>query len=137
VSDELEQLRRDAAAARGLDPAAAAFLGGTTLEGIERSADELANFLGARRGGEQEREPETDPLRVLLAGGATAKSRSQQALLASLHGRPVQPDDAARREPARGFDGGARERLPVGREPITEHGALVAELASLARTFRR
>jgi hypothetical protein len=121
----LEQLRAEAVEARGLDPAAAAFLTATTLDAIEEQADALARVLGQPEpAGEREQPPEG-----FFARARFEKQRQREALLAALTGapEPVDPSaDAVRGRPqsqpwerdARGrfvsgsFDGGARKSPP-------------------------
>jgi hypothetical protein len=112
-ADGLDAVRRDAAAARGLDEAAVAFLHGETVDEIESSADRFATLLGKRETSEQEPGSVGD----LLAGATRAKQERRDALVDVLVGRAVRPRDESGRF-ASGFDGGARESN-VAAEPET------------------
>jgi hypothetical protein len=132
VTDGLDQLRADLAAARGLPPAAISFLTGSTAEEVEAQADQLAELFATKT------EPaEPEPPMDILTGGRVEKTRRQAALVALLTGRPQQP--VARDERGRfaakpfSFDGGARQPVPIRRPPEEEHGETIVQLARLSR----
>jgi hypothetical protein len=64
-----------------------------------------------------------------------AREKAQATLAALFSGRTAQPRDEAGRFTSSGFDGGARQPLPVRRDPEREHGQLVAQLVSLRRIY--
>jgi hypothetical protein len=70
----------------------------------------------------------------LFSGAAVAKTQRQRSLLNVLHGRVPQARDQHGR--CASFDGGARQPVPIRRQPEQEHNRLIGELASAARTFR-
>lgn len=127
--DGLDALRRELVAERGLDPDAARFLDGTTVDELERQADALAALAAAMPTREQ---AQRDPLADALARGPADKQRRQRALLDALH-RP--PPPAARDEHGRyvtrdgSFDGGAR-RGTAPREPESHDQWLARALAT-------
>jgi hypothetical protein len=128
---ELESLRADIAAARGLGADAASFLRGTTLEEIEASADALARVLG-RRDDRGDQPPAVRP--GLFTEMAAAKTHRKQALAALLCGRAPQPRDELGRYARRGsFDGGARQPIPIHKSPEQAHGELIGQLVALRR----
>jgi hypothetical protein len=125
---ELESLRAEIAAARGLSPHAVGFLDGTTLAEIEAQADELARVIGASGA---RHEPGAAAGADLFTIAAREKARRKASLAALFSGRTPQPRDESGR--FTGFDGGARQPLPVRSDPEREHGELVAQLVSLRR----
>ena len=60
----------------------------------------------------------------------------EAALVALLHGRAKPTEPVTKPKPSGGFDGGARRPVPLPRDPVRDHDALVAQLASISRTFR-
>jgi hypothetical protein len=125
VSD-LDQLRAEAAAARGLDPAAARLLTGTTIAEVEESADELARLVGQHEqaDADQPEQPGSD----FFARAAADKQRRRSELLDALTGRPRPERDQRGRFASGGFDGGARQSLPA--QPETHEQTLTRILAS-------
>jgi hypothetical protein len=133
-ADATEALRREVAAAHGLGAEAATFLTGTTSEQLEASAGALAGLLG---GGGDQRGQDSATEQGLLTGAAAAKQRKQEALLAALLGRP-QPRDESGRFTTRaiGFDGGARQPVPVATSPQQAHAELLGHLITASRVYR-
>lgn len=131
--DDLDAVRRDLLAQRGIDPLTARLKGGETLDEIEASADALAKLIGSQG----TREQADDPLASLLADPA-AKQRRQRSLVASLHG----PQPQARDEFGRytigpsSFDGGARVPVAAPVDAEADHGRLIVELVRAARVHR-
>ena len=121
----LDKLRAEAVDARGLDPAAARLLTGTTVDEIERSADELARLIGERAETGEREQPGSD----LFARAAADKERRRSDLLGALSGRPRQPEPVARDDQGRfvssGFDGGSRTPPP---SPPPSHEQTLSEL---------
>jgi hypothetical protein len=110
VSDTaLDQLRAEAVAARGLDPAAVSFVTGATVEQIEASADDLARVIGQREDAQHEQPAGSD----VFSRAAEDKQRRREAFLSALVGRPQpQPRDEQGRFASGGFDGGSRTPPP-------------------------
>lgn len=132
MSAELDEVKREVAAAHGLGADAISFIGGTTVEQIEANAAAFARLVHA---GGANQQPE--PAGRNIFAEATAQKAARKAELRRLFtGRPTrQPRDEDGR--FSGMDGGARTRVPTPRSPEREHGELVAGLAALARTFGR
>jgi hypothetical protein len=127
VSD-LDELRLEVAAERGLPASAVSLLTGETVEQIERSADQLANLVGRR-----DPEPEAGPLAGMFANAAADKQRRNRALIQALHGPGPQPRDDHGRFVS--FDGGARTPAPTGRSPVEEHDQLIVRNARISRAL--
>jgi hypothetical protein len=75
----------------------------------------------------------SDPISASLAVAAERR----ETLVALLRGRAVPaatPSGPARRG---SFDGGARQRIPVRRDPVSEHHELLVELLLRARAGGR
>ena len=130
MSDDLNWLRREVAAERGLPAEAVSFLTGTSVEQVEASADALAQLVG--RSDLREQEP-ADPLAGLFANGGAEKARRQRALLQTLHGLPPQQRDEGGRFSGGGFDGGARQTAPEMVPPETAHDDLLLDRLAAAR----
>ena len=124
--NDLETLRFDLAAERGLGPDAARFLVGETVAEVEASAAKLASLIGSA--------PEPAESLMGLFGHAPAeKQQRQRALIAALHGRREQPRDPSTGRWATGpfsFDGGARQ--PMAPPPESHDAWLTRVLASRA-----
>jgi hypothetical protein len=141
---ELDELRLEAAAARGLSPAATSFLDGSTVEEIEQAADALARLAGVHGGGRKREQQASsqatsdtaDPLAAALAEGPPGRARRQATLVAALHGRPSRPRDQQGRFVG-GFDGGARSPAPSPASPEKEHGEFLGSLIAASRTYAR
>jgi hypothetical protein len=120
----LDQLRAEAVASRGLDPAAVGFVTGTTVDQIERSADDLARLIRQREQDDlAQREQFPSDLFTLAAAD---KERRRSALLDALTGRPRQERDEQGRFARRGgFDGGSRTPPPP---PAPTHDQTLGEL---------
>jgi hypothetical protein len=132
---ETDEVRRDVAAMHGLPEAAAGLLLGETVDELERSAAKLAELLAARAPTEQTPE-QANLLADALAPGV--KQARQRALVELLHPTPRQqarPRDEHGRFTTRsgGFDGGARQPVPIRRPPEEEHGETIVQLARLSR----
>ena len=80
--DDLDRLRRDLVAARGLDERALRFVVGETVDEVEHSVDRLAKLIasGGTHEHEHEHEHERDPVAAALARAPIEKARAQQAL---------------------------------------------------------
>jgi hypothetical protein len=131
---ELEALRHEVAVRRGVGADAASFLTGSTLSEIEASADALVELLGANS---DQREPDSTTGTDLFTGIAEAKAARKHALAAVLCGRPQQPRDELGRYARRGgFDGGARQTVPVAQSPAAAHAELLGHLFAASRTYR-
>jgi hypothetical protein len=132
---ELESLRYDIAASRGLDAGAAGFLTGTTLEEIEASADALARLIDAS-GEHRQKSAIAGP--DLFTGMVESKARQKRELAALFCGRARQPRDEAGRfaQRAAGFDGGARASLPIAKPPEQAHADLLGHLITASRVYR-
>lgn len=129
---ELETLRREIAAGRGLGAEAMAFVTGRTVEELERSADGFANLIGAK---EERPEPTVGP--GLFAEVAATKAERKQALAALLSGRAQPRDDDGRyAKKAATFDGGARASVPVAMSPEQSHAELLGHLITASRVYR-
>jgi hypothetical protein len=72
----------------------------------------------------------------VFAGAAEAKARRQRALVESIHGRPSQPRDERGRFTAGGFDGGARQPVPVAQSPERAHAELLGYLIAASQVYR-
>jgi len=134
VTDGLDEVRADLAAARGLPPAAISFLTGSTAEEVEAQADRLAELLVDREAGQAEPEPPVGFFEQAFA----AKAARKREVVALFTGRPQaqsQPRDEHGRFVARvgAFDGGARQPAPIRRSPEEEHGEVITQLARLSR----
>jgi hypothetical protein len=125
VSD-LDQIRVEAAAARGLGPSAVGFLNGTTLGEIERQADALARVIRQREQADadddlvQDEQPGSD----FFSRAAADKQQRRSELLGALTGRPRQERDERGRFSG-GFDGGSRTPPPP---PAPSHDQTLGEL---------
>jgi hypothetical protein len=109
----LDQLRVEAVSARGLPPAAASFLTGTTIDAIEAAADELARVVGQReQPGEDDLAQSEQPASDFFSRAAEDKQRRRSELLDALTGRPRQERDEQGRFASGGFDGGSRTSPP-------------------------
>lgn len=128
----LDQLRSEVATSRGLTPSAASFLDGTTLEQIEAQATALARLLGENA---DRREREVALGHDMFSIAATAKQVRKQALAAMFTGRALQARDEVGRFATGGFDGGARQSLPIAKSPEQAHGELVGHLVGLRRIY--
>lgn len=119
----LDQLRAEAVQARGLDPAAASFVTGTTVAEIEQSADDLARVIGQREQDDlaQREQPGSD----LFTRANADKQRRRSELLGVLTGRPQQERDGQGRFVSGGFDGGSRTPPP---SPAPSHDQTLSEL---------
>lgn len=132
------EVRQFVAAEQGLDAEAAEFLAGSTVSELEANAAALAKLLGTAAAQEPEPAPRPpDP----FSGAAERKAARQRDLVRSLHGGQQQRDEHGRfvspsRASGAGFDGGARGGLPLRRSPEQEHNELVAQMASVSRTYR-
>ena len=120
-----DELRRQVAQAHGLDPRAATFITGDTLDEVEASAAELAQLVDTT--------PEPAPRRDVFTEALTAKAQRQRQLAALFTERPARERDAQGRYTARasGFDGGARQSVPAPADPHADHDELVVQLARL------
>ena len=118
----LDQLRAEAVQARGLDPAAAQFLTGTTLADVEQSADDLARLIRQR---EQPTRRAEQPASDLFTRAAADKQRRRSELLGALSGRPLPERDEQGRFATGGFDGGSRTPPPP---PAPSHDQTLSEL---------
>jgi hypothetical protein len=125
----LDRLRAEAVEARGLDPAAASFVTGTTLAEIEQSADDLARLI---RQHEQPASEDDDlaqreqPGSDFFSRAAADKQRRRSELLAALTGRPrSERDEQGRFVKRGGFDGGSRTPPPA---PPPTHDQTLSEL---------
>jgi hypothetical protein len=77
-------------------------------------------------------EPPTDPLTA-----AREHAQVRKVALADLLRGRARSDATPAREPRdRSFDGGARQPVPLPRDPVRDHDALVGQLAGLSRVFR-
>ena len=112
----LDQLRAEAVQARGLDPAAAQFLTGTTLADVEQSADDLARLI---------RQREQADASDLFTRASADKQRRRSELLGALSGRPLPERDEQGRFATGGFDGGSRTPPPP---PAPSHDQTLSEL---------
>lgn len=131
MNDELAELRREIAAARGLGPDAVPFLRGQTLHEIEASADALAKLFHAGSGGEQQ---SPDPLAYALANADADKQRHRRDLVDLVTGRARRRDEQGRfTARAAGFDGGARRTVPTHISPEQAHNETILQLARLSR----
>jgi hypothetical protein len=126
MNAELDRVRAEVAAARGLAAEAVAFLDGQTLEQIETQADGLAKLVGTH-----DPQPGQGPTVDLFATSRAAKTERQRALLASFTGRSEQPRNE--RGQFASFDGGARQPVPAPRDPASEHQELIVRLAANRR----
>jgi hypothetical protein len=129
----LDQLRAEAVAARGLDPAAARLLTGTTVAAIEQSADALARLIGQRE--QADADEHAQPGSGFFEKAAADKQRRRSELLDALCGRPQPQPSAERDEQGRfvrhgSFDGGSRTPPPA--PPPTHVQTLAWLLASKA-----
>jgi hypothetical protein len=122
----VNDLRLEVAAAHGLDPEAAQFLDGATLEQLEAQAAKLAELLAASRPADQ---PEPQPtLADVFANADARKQLRRRTLCAALHPRESQPrDEQGRYARPASFDGGAR---PLAPRPLTHDQVLAAALAA-------
>lgn len=122
----LDHLRVEAVEARGLDPAAARLVTGTTLADIEQSADDLAGLIR-----QYEQADADDPAQGEQPGSdffsraAADKVRRQGELLGALTGQPRQERDEQGRFVSGGFDGGSRTSPPL---PGPTHDQTLGEL---------
>jgi hypothetical protein len=119
---QLDEIRPEAVAARGLDPAAARLLVGKSIAEVEASADALAALVGQR-----ERSGEHDQPEGFFSRAAADKLSRREAFLSALVGQP-QPQAQQRDERGRfsgGFDGGARQSPPP---PTPTHDQTLAQL---------
>jgi hypothetical protein len=133
MSAELDSLRIDIAATRGLGADAAKFLDGTTLAEIESQADALAQVIGAS--GERCEHDDVAGADVFTIA-LQEKARRKATLAALFSGRAAQPrDDAGRYARATSFDGGARQPIPAAKSPEQAHGELIGQLAALRRIY--
>jgi hypothetical protein len=121
VNERDGALRRLVAAEHGLDPTAAKFLIGTTIEELEVSADALACLFAAR--GRPEQEDVAVPNG--FAGAAQNKEDRKRALIGVLTGRARTMTETDATRPTGGFDGGAR---PMELRHPESHDELVARL---------
>jgi hypothetical protein len=122
----LDRLRAEAVAARGLDPAAASFVTGTTLAEIEQSADDLARLIRQREQlAADDLAQREQPASDLFTRAAADKQRRRRQLLGALTGRPRPGRDEQGRFVKGGFDGGARESPPP---PTPTHDQTLAWL---------
>jgi hypothetical protein len=122
----LDQFRAEAVAARGLDPAAAQFLTGTTVAEIKQSADDLARLIRQRE--QADADEREQPASDLFTRAAADKQRRRSELLGALTGRPPpepQPRDEQGRFASGGFDGGSRTPPP---SPVPSHDQTLSEL---------
>jgi hypothetical protein len=107
----LDRFRAGAVAARGLDPAAAQFLTGTTITDIEQSADDLASVIRQRE--QADADEREQPASDFFTRAAADKERRRSELLDALTGRSRQERDEQGRFVSAGFDGGARRSPPA------------------------
>jgi hypothetical protein len=121
--DDLDQLRAEAAAARGLDPAAAQFLTGATLAEIEQAADDLARVIGQHEQADAGQSVQFGS--DFFSRAAADKQRRRREFLGALTGRPRQERDEQGRFVSGGFDGGARKSPPA---PMPTHDQTLGEL---------
>lgn len=119
----LDQLRAEAVQARGLDPAAAQFLTGTTLADVEQSADDLARLIRQRE--QADADEREQPASDLFTRAAADKQRRRSELLGALSGRPLPERDEQGRFATGGFDGGSRTPPPP---PAPSHDQTLSEL---------
>jgi hypothetical protein len=103
-----EALRRLIATEYGLEPEAATFLIGSSVEELEQSAAQLAALLG------KEREPEREP--SFIEQARVAKAERKRQLTLALTGRAQPRGDRGRWASTASFGGGARTPLPAQRE---------------------
>jgi hypothetical protein len=144
---ELDKMRVEAAAARGLPSTAAKLLDGSTVEEIEQAADALVSLVGAHgdrpadRSGDREQpqgpQATDDPLAAALAEGSSGKARRQDALVAALHPRRAGPRDEQEKLVGGGFDGGARTVAPSPSSPEKEHAEFLGSLVETRRADAR
>jgi hypothetical protein len=121
---DLDAVRRHVAAERGLDEAALAFIGGTTVDEIEASASRFVSLIGTRE------KSSSGPSGDLFADVARAQRARRDAIVALFVGRPAeQPRGDDGRYAS--FDGGAREQ-PARVEPESHEQWLSRILASRA-----
>jgi hypothetical protein len=76
-------------------------------------------------------EPPTDPFTA-----AAQHSRARKVALANLLRGRARSETPPARKRSGGFDGGARQPVPLPRDPVRDHDALVGQLAGLSRVFR-
>jgi hypothetical protein len=119
----LDQLRAEAVAARGLDPGAASFVTGTTIAEIEQSADDLASVIRQRE--QADADEREQPGSDLFTRAAADKQRRRSELLDALTGRPRPERDEQGRFVSGGFDGGSRTPPPP---PAPSHDQTLSEL---------
>lgn len=131
---ELESLRRNIAAARGLDADALNFVSGSNVDEIEASADALATLIDTSGESQQDSTAELG----LFADIAATTARRKQALTALFCGRGPQPrDEPGRFAPrAASFDGGARAPVPIAKPPEQAHAELLGHLIAASRMYR-
>jgi len=120
---DLDQLRVEALAARGLPAAAVQLVVGATVSEIEASADDLAQLVRQRVQTDTDELPEFGPSGTgelpefgpNFFGAARAdRERRRREFLDALSGRPQQqPHDELGRFASYGFDGGARTSPPA------------------------
>src|SRR4051812_20051813 len=92
--DDLDEVRRDLLAQRGIDPLAAKLIGGTTLDEIESSVDSFAKLLDAS--GDLDGQESTTGAGV-FADLAAGKAHRKRELAALFGGETSQPrDDSGR-----------------------------------------
>jgi hypothetical protein len=135
VNEPDKTLRRLVATEYGLEPEAATFLTGSTLDELDASAAELVRLLRKRREQEQPAAGQG-----LFADAVAATARRKRELTALFCGRAPQPRDERGRfaRTSGGFDGGVRgEPVPHRRPPELEHNDLVVRMAELSRAFGR
>jgi hypothetical protein len=133
VNEPDEALRRLVATEYGLEPEAAAFLTGSTLEELDASAAELVTLLRQRREQEQPSAGQD-----LFADAVAATARRKREIAALFCGRaPQRRDERGRFSGSGGFDGGARQWAPERRPPDLEHNELLVRMAELSRAFGR
>jgi hypothetical protein len=124
--NELDEVRREVAAQRGLSVEAAGFLVGQNLEEIEESADALGRLMAEHA----EPEPEQPEAANIFAVASAAKIARQRAIVQMFSGRATrQPRDQAGRFTF-AMDGGFRGPAVTPRsDPDGDHGRLVLRLA--------
>jgi hypothetical protein len=77
-------------------------------------------------------QPEAD-----LITATRGHARERKAALVDLLAGRARADTTPAREPRnRSFDGGARQPVPLPRDAVRDHDALIGQLACLSRVFR-